>query len=566
MKKTLCFILMAILFLCAACQAPEVAPQAPPAVTAVPETPLPEALERERQAKIDAVNVILADAYARRESILTSQTAIVKGDAYLPGETYSGKAYYVSNGGDDHADGLSPEHAWATVLRVNQAQLEHGDAVFFERGGLWREQLDCREKVTYSAYGVGAKPRFYGSMQNGAGVENWTLYAEEGNAKIWLFNFPITDCSGVVFNDGASYASRVYAHWDGKQLTSLARPGEPLDPVKDLAHDRQFTHTFEMPADAGEYVDAFSVDTTGQLYLRMDEGNPGELYDVIEFQVSNNPLAGYVGIVNGCWNDSGCVADNLCMMYSGWIGINFFGASNSVIQNCEVAWCGGNTQAFQREGNVQAAGEGLKMEANNIVTRNNYVHDCFDGGIISEAYENGFSFYGSYLHGQRITGNLIERCMSGILITHDYEESTEPLYGDIIVEDNIILYSGYGWSGDDNFDCTWATEDYDGTAITFWDDIVRNDGIYLTGNVLAFANSSLLHCGMPDEWLPVCAGNTFVQSAGHAIGYYRRSKDVGFWHGKENRAASQAEMEKVVHETFNDPDGVAYYLDEILYR
>lgn len=47
-------------------------------------------------------------------------------------------------------------------------RLKSGDAVFFERGGLWRGYLDCAEGVTYSAYGQGEKPRIYGSPENGA--------------------------------------------------------------------------------------------------------------------------------------------------------------------------------------------------------------------------------------------------------------------------------------------------------------------------------------------------------------------------------------------------------------
>lgn len=37
-----------------------------------------------------------------------------------PNLKITGTTYYVSNEGDDAADGLSPETAWQTIERVNQ--------------------------------------------------------------------------------------------------------------------------------------------------------------------------------------------------------------------------------------------------------------------------------------------------------------------------------------------------------------------------------------------------------------------------------------------------------------
>ncbi|QUO36907.1 hypothetical protein KFE19_10825 [Dysosmobacter sp. Marseille-Q4140] len=85
---------------------------------------------------VAAATALLEEAVERRETILTSETQIVWDETLVPGETYTGTAYYVSNKGDDGNDGLSPETAWATLDRVNKAALEHGDAVFLERGGV----------------------------------------------------------------------------------------------------------------------------------------------------------------------------------------------------------------------------------------------------------------------------------------------------------------------------------------------------------------------------------------------------------------------------------------------
>lgn len=80
------------------------------------------------------------------DAILNTETEIVHSDTYIPGETYTGTAYYVSNDGDDNNDGLTPETAWRTLDKVSEscgfdgnAILQPGDAVFFRRGDIFRE-------------------------------------------------------------------------------------------------------------------------------------------------------------------------------------------------------------------------------------------------------------------------------------------------------------------------------------------------------------------------------------------------------------------------------------------
>ena len=116
---------------------------------------LPETAERfpEDQAVTARVEELLQAGRDRRDAVLASETAIAKGDTFVPGETYTGTAYYVSNSGDDANDGLSPETALATIDRLNAQPLQYGDAVFFERGGVWRAaQVYTKPGVTYSAY------------------------------------------------------------------------------------------------------------------------------------------------------------------------------------------------------------------------------------------------------------------------------------------------------------------------------------------------------------------------------------------------------------------------------
>ena len=66
----------------------------------------------------------------------------------------SAATYYVdSHGGNDDADGLSPQAAWKSLEKVNKNPAQPGDQVLFKRGGLWRGTLrqigraSCRERV-----------------------------------------------------------------------------------------------------------------------------------------------------------------------------------------------------------------------------------------------------------------------------------------------------------------------------------------------------------------------------------------------------------------------------------
>jgi len=62
-----------------------------------------------------------------------SQELLSKIKAAKPNITVMGTTYYVSNEGDDKANGLSPETAWQTIERVNQNydNYKEGDAVLF---------------------------------------------------------------------------------------------------------------------------------------------------------------------------------------------------------------------------------------------------------------------------------------------------------------------------------------------------------------------------------------------------------------------------------------------------
>ncbi len=65
--------------------------------------------------------------------------------------------YYVKNGGNDNADGLSDANAWATIIHANAIVIS-GDTIFLKKGDIFFEQLTAISGVIYDSYGTGNLP------------------------------------------------------------------------------------------------------------------------------------------------------------------------------------------------------------------------------------------------------------------------------------------------------------------------------------------------------------------------------------------------------------------------
>ena len=390
-----------------------------------------------------AATAILEEAVARRETIQTSKTQIVWDEALIPGKTYTGTAYYVSNQGDDGNDGLSPETAWSTLDRVNQASLEYGDAVFLERGGVWRNTtVETKEGVTYSAYGEGAKPRICASPENGGDSALWSLWWEgENGEKIWLYHRDMPDCGAIVLNEEIVPANWTPDEFDLEEQLSQAH----FDVTTELTENLTFFSKADstLPDTLPVFLTGWEWDgltPVGELYFRCDEGNPGELYGNIEFQ-TQCPLFDYVA--------DDCVLDNLFIGFAG-DGVVTVGEGDGVtIQNCEVGWVGGIVGVYNTGDASTGYGAGIQrlaggMGGGNHGTRfqNNYVHHMYHaGGGIETFEEQGFE--SGSVYGVQFVGNLFYQCSSGLTFFNwDEEPNPERKFVDCIYEDNWVLFTG----------------------------------------------------------------------------------------------------------------------------
>ncbi len=332
-----------------------------------------------------------------------------------------------------------------TSFKVNSMDLQDGDGVYFKRGDLFRGQICSKDNITYSAYGVGSKPKIFGSPENGADPDNWTLV--KGTDHIWVYHMNLYDTGGIVFNDGESYATRMTGLWDGTKYVEPTNYDKTVN-VKNL-ENLEFYH----PIDYSGYTTkeaSIELNRTGKLYLRCDAGNPGEAYSSIEF-LSNPMTDGCSEIV--CLGENS-IADNLCVMYGFTGGIRT--RSGAKIQNCEVGWVGGCVANFdgslvgEDRMAVIRCGDGITFGGcTNISINNSYVHHAYDAGINIETTP-GDSEEERYTSNLTIKGNLVEGC-SGDLQIVDWASAkdsqyTKLLFNNIMIEDNYLMQSGYGWS------------------------------------------------------------------------------------------------------------------------
>lgn len=479
----------------------------------------------------EKMTTIRNTAEERKQSILNSHSTIVKADEYVMGESYSGTAYYVSNNGSDRNNGLSPEKAFATLEPFREIELEYGDAVFFERGSIWRAvelpwNILGTQGITLSAYGEGAKPAFYGSEENGAGTEKWELYySDESGKKIWKFYREITEVATIVLNE-KEVVYRDVAYWNGNQYLQMSDDhqqltGEDYDVTKFLSDgwcfpalqypDKNTENLGDRLFRSWDERKGEEVFYKGPLYFRCDAGNPGELYSNIEFI---EPFAFCDGMSDYQTYDNLCIKYSSMTFCSGFNGIKE--ACNGVVQNCEVGWMGGNVFSYAtgaEEGDTRIQlngglfgrnGGAMTFAGSNYTIRNNYVHDSFQEGIALETFDGCET-----MSNNIVSGNLIERTTQGILLCNwDMEVDENHIFKDILVEDNIVLDSGIN-----NFLSTdWENEYCN--AMVLQGGPCAQENLIIQNNIFAVATGALVHIGeYSEKYSHVFHRNTYAQIA-----------------------------------------------------
>ncbi len=406
----------------------------------------------------------------------------------------SGKTYYVSTFGADTNDGLSADKPLKTVAKAN-ALAKSGDMVVFKRGNEWRERWTAKAGVTYSAYGAGEKPVFNGNVNgDAADASLWTLV--EGTTNIWKYAISTHDVGNIVVNGGYEMGGKTI-----EKIVPLAKngglyiKGVAFDPKTSFEKNDHFISVYNTIN--GQDV---AQNENSTLYVRCDEGNPGEVYNSIEIVYRGNLIGG----------NSNVVFDNLCLKYSGSHGIGMGTVRNVTVQNCEIGYIGGSMQNY-KNGNMTRFGNGVEVYGgcDGFTIDNCYVYQCYDAGITHQLSTGGTS--DSIEQNVYFKNNVIDKCIYNIeyFMGRGDVESVVRLLKNINYTDNILARSGMGW----------GMSPSRSASIKGWDHNNRmEDGFKITGNLFLLDAYNACHLGASlSMWLPTFANNTYVQRYGNSF-------------------------------------------------
>ncbi len=471
----------------------------------------------------------LAAVEERKAAILTSPTTV----------TISGTSYFVSNTGNDENDGLSAETAWATLDKVNQAPLAQGDGVFFERGGLWRGQLRAKEGVTYSAYGTGIKPAIYGSHENSADPEKWSLL--EGTQNIWVYYKELTDVGTLVFNEGEEWAIRETPSFVNGKFVLREDKSVEFDLIKELDQNLEFFSEVDAYlVDGAPYRPGMESveDNVGTLYLRSENGNPGALYDSIEILTRN-----YIVIPA-----DNTIFDNLTIKYTGQHALSSWG-NRITVQNCEFGWIGGSIQYYDPETNDPGRlGNAIESDGSydSFKVLNNYIYQVFDAGASNQETDknhNGHTIMQNIVY----SGNIMEYCTYGIEIFLDVGEADPNVHflKNLLIDNNYILYTGFGWG---NQRPDFGTP----SSIQLWTYPNASENFVIQNNVLYLSKERLLDNGSELQWMPKLSGNTYVQTSDGMLGTWTNPDGIGW----NDHYIYMANIDEILRDVFGDKTGV----------
>ncbi len=346
----------------------------------------------------------------------------------------SGTKYYVSALGSDDNDGKSEATPFKTVNKA-ASTVKSGDAILIRRGDLFRERFAVAPGVTVTAYGEGAKPVICGSPENGADSAKWTLDYEDAatGAKIWKYsNTGMTDIGNIIFNEGEKYAWKdnpAKKDQNGNVYVMALDKTKPYDYKVSLNVDLKFFH------DASSVGDITFA--TGPVYLRCDAGNPGEIFDSIEFSPRGNAI--------GVRGDDVTI-DNLCIKYTGSHGIGAGTVKNLLVTNCELGWIGGSAQTFRNAGSMTRFGNGVEIYGGceNYRVENCYIYQCYDAGVTHQYDANGADIDIEMLN-VAYRNNLITECVYSIEYFLNDSITRKRVGKDILFENNICRRAGYGF-------------------------------------------------------------------------------------------------------------------------
>ncbi len=398
------------------------------------------ALDLEQKVGKDAIFDVAAGnaKVAELDALEAKRIEEIKNTPNMDLTGFTGRKIYVSNAGDDKNDGLSEATPVKTAAK-GSALAKSGDIVLFKRGDTWYEKFNAKSDVTYSAYGEGAKPVFNGSYENGADPEKWTLVHEDAQtgARIWKFyREDWKDVGSIVFNGGEGNAYKdMPDNNKGSKNFTVYKTKDAYDYKVEL--DRNFE--FVCLADSvfnGSYI--APREAVGPIYLRCDNGNPGKIFDSIEFIT--------YGAVITCGGNPNITIDNIAFKNS-CFGISCSTNKNLTVTNCEFYWIGGNIQTYEmRNGVATRYGNAIEVYGgiDGYLVDNCYFYEIYDAAVTHQVGSGDTNLVMSNI---TYSNNVMDKCQYSI--EYFFNGGTLPTTvrkgENVVFENNLMRRAGYGF-------------------------------------------------------------------------------------------------------------------------
>ena len=351
----------------------------------------------------------------------------------------TGKKYYISEkNGDDKNSGESPDKALKSIGGMSRLSLRMGDAVLFERGGIYRGSFNAKKGVTYAAYGEGEKPLLMQSKRNYA---DKSLWKETEYQNVYVCTESFNNVGIIGFDhDLFDYSENSYNELYGIPMNKniLGFSG-----VLDLDTDLQF----------------YSDRDDRKLYIYSAKGNPGERFSSIEIGEKHNIISGL---------ETNVTIDNLAFKFTGAHAIGFSSTSDLTVTNCVFSWLGGSvlSDSFNGGGPINY-GNAVEIygSCSGYRVENCWMYQIYDTAITHQLNSTG----NAVQENIRYYGNLMEYNHWGIeyynLRGDTYDKASEvKVTRDVHIAYNIMRMGGFGWGTKERYRST-AARLYSGTSI-----------------------------------------------------------------------------------------------------
>ena len=441
-------------------------------------------------------------------SAFDAKKAEVQGFASVPAAT--GKTYYVSSvNGSTSANGTSPETAWKNCYQITG--LKAGDAVLFECGSEFREQIKLVSGVTYASYGTGEKPVFYGSI-NASQASKWK--AVSGVANLYQYSGTLStsnDIGSIVFNGGEAWGIKIQEiyKWVNGQISWTEEKSLALENVSNglQTFDKIPSFVLSDGKDLGKNgkIDLSYFQDGTKLYLYCEGGNPAERFSSVELSQS-------VRIFTGS-NVSNVTVANINFR-NATMGIRTQVCDNLVVKNCEFEFIGGQIQFdYQNSArNYQTRlGNAIENwnECKGMTVENCYFNQIYDTAMTTQSNTDGTDMVNIVYRN-----NVMENMAYAIELWSSGAEDKHCDFKNITIEGNVCRNLGIGLTSQRPDKVTGFLSakgsyyDYENATMTNNTMIGCTDWMLRTNNISTNTN--------PNGY--VMDGNTYVCELGKDLG------------------------------------------------